>query len=175
MHHILNFAKIAAVILIMNLFLMTSDWYTVILIIPFAFPVLILWMYIMCKENIGLITGLGRTFHLLSGSFGKLLGTYMLTLTIGISFFMITDTSLIWIYIKLVSMNLVLTQDLMDQFAVISLTFISTAALYLIYPLLISGVGLLYHTLLEIKEAPTLKNRIQNIGNARVIQGMIRE
>jgi uncharacterized membrane protein SpoIIM required for sporulation len=175
MHHILNFAKIAAVILIMNLFLMTSDWYTVILIIPFAFPVLILWMYIMCKENIGLITGLGRTFHLLSGSVGKLLGTYLLTLTIGISFFMITDTSLIWIYIKLVSMNLVLTQGLMDQFAVISLTFISTAALYLIYPLLISGVGLLYHTLLEIKEAPTLKNRVQNIGNARVIQGMIRE
>lgn len=175
MHHVLNFAKIVAVILIMNLFLMTSDWYTVVLIIPIAFPVLILWMYIMCKENIGLLTGLGRTFQLLSGSFGKLLGTYLLTLTIGVSFFMITDTSLIWIYIKLVSMNLVLTQDLMDQFAVISLTFISTAVLYLIYPLLISGVGLLYHTLLEIKEAPTLKKRIQNIGNAKVIQGMIRE
>jgi len=175
MYHVLNFVKIAAVILIMNLFLMTSDWYTVVLIIPFVFPVLILWMYIMCKENIGLLTGLGQTFNLLKGSVGKLIGTYMLTLTIGASFFMITDTSLIWIYIKLVSMNLVLTQNLMDQFAVISLTFISTSVLYLIYPLLICGVGLLYHTLLEIKEAPTLKNRIQNIGNRRVIQGMIRE
>ena len=175
MHHILNFAKIATVILVMNLFLVTNDWFTVVLIVPIGYPVLILWMYIMCKESIGLFTGLSRTFYLLNGSSDKLLGTYILTLTIGISFFMITDTSLIWIYIKLVSLNLVLTQEIMDQFAVISLTFISTAVLYLIYPLLISGVGLLYHTLLEIKEAPNLKNRIKNIGNARVIQGMIRE
>jgi len=175
LRHILNFLKITVVIFLMNLVILTQSWYTVIFLIPILFPVLILWMYIMCKENKGLITGLGRTVFLLGSSFGKLLGTYLLTLAIGVSFFLITDTSLIWIYVSLVSMNLALEQEMMDQFTIISLTFIAMTVLYLIYPLIINGVGLLYHTLLEVKEASTLKKRVQNIGKSRSIQGMLRE
>ena len=175
LYHVLNFLKIAAVTLVMNLLLMVDSWFILVLIVPFAFPVLILWMYVMIKENAGIIKGLIRTFNLLSGSFGQLLGTYLLTLSIGFSFFLITDTSLIYIYVQLVSMNVSLEQQYMDQFTVVSLTFIAMTVLYLIYPLVISGVGLLYHTLLEIQEAPTLKKRIQSIGQSRVIQGMRRE
>ncbi len=175
LRHVLNFLKIGVVVLLMNLALLTKSWYTVLILVPILFPVMVLWMYIMCKENIGLISGLGRTVYLLGGAFGKLLNTYLLTLAIGVSFFLITDTSLIWIYIQLVSMNLALEQESMDQFTVISLTFIAMTVLYLIYPLIINGIGILYHSLLEIKEAPTLKRRIQNIGNTKVIQGMVRE
>ena len=175
MRHILNFLKIIVVVVLMNLALLTQSWYTILIIIPVLFPILMLWTYVMCKEDKGLITGLGRTVYLLTGAFGRLIGTYLLTIAIGISFFLITDTSLIWIYIQLVSMNLALEQEAMDNFTVISLSFIAMLVLYLIFPLVINGVGILYHTLLEIKEAPTLKRRVQNIGKTKVIQGMRRE
>ena len=159
----------------MNLALLTQSWYTILIIIPILFPILLLWIYVMTKENIGLIIGLGRTVSLLSGAFGRLLGTYLLTIAIGISFFLITDTSLIWIYIKFVSMNLALEQEAMDNFSIISLSFIVLFVLYLIFPLVINGIGILYHSLVEIKEAPTLKRKVQNIGKTKVIQGMRRE
>ena len=159
----------------MNLALLTQSWYTILLIIPVLFPILMLWTYVMCKERKGLITGLGQTVYLLTGAFGRLIGTYLLTIAIGVSFFLITDTSLIWVYIQLVSMNLALEQEAMDNFTVISLSFIAMLVLYLIFPLVINGIGILYHTLLEIKEAPTLKRRVQNIGKSKVIQGMRRE
>lgn len=172
LRHVFNFLKITAVVALMNLLLLTQSWYTVILFIPILFPIFTLWMYVMCKEDKGIITGLGRTVFLLGSAFGRLLGTYLLTVAIGISFFLITDTSLISIYVSLVSMNLSLGQEAMDNFTVISLSFIAMTVLYLIYPLVINGVGLLYHTLVEIKEAPTLKQRIHAIGKTKVIQGM---
>lgn len=175
LRHVLNFIKITLVVTLMNLMLLTQAWYTILIIIPILFPIMMLWMYVMCKENIGIITGMGRAVHLLGSAYGRLLGTYLLTLAIGVSFFLITDTSLIWIYVQLVSMNLALEQEAMDQFTVISLTFIAMTVLYLIYPLVIQGVGILYHTLIEIKEASTLKKRIQHIGSNRLIQGMRRE
>jgi len=173
--HVFNFLKVVLAIGLLNLTLQTQSWYTIILILPLLFPVMLLWVYVMFKERRGLISGLGRTVHLLRGAAGKLLETYFLTLAIGASFMLITDTLLIQIYIEFVSMNLSLEQETIDSFSIISLSFITLVVLYLIFPLIINGIGILYHSLLEIKDAPTLRKRVQNIGNAKVIQGMRRE
>ena len=173
-YYLLNFLKVLFVVALMNLIIWYQAWFT-FLAIPFLVPVLMLWGYVMFKENIGILSGMQRTIFLLSGAFGKLIGVFMLLLSIGFLFFLITDTSLIWFYIQFVSMNLALEQDSMNQFTIVSLTFIAMLVLYLIYPLITNGIGLLYSSLLEIQEAPDLKERIQNIGQTKMVQGMVKE
>jgi len=173
--YVLNFLKVVAVIALLNLVIHTQSVYVILFLLPILLPISMLWIYVMFKERKGLISGLGKTVSLLSGTVGKLLETYFLTLAIGASTFFITDTVLIDLYLRFVSLNLSLEQESMDSFTVVSLSFISLTVLYLIFPLIINGIGILYHSLLEIKDAPALKRRIQNIGKTKVIQGMRRE
>lgn len=173
-YYFLNFMKIVVIVSLMNLVL-TTESFLALLAVPTLFPVLMFWGYVMYKENIGIPKGIQRTFFLLSRSLGRLIGLFSLLLSIGFLFFMITDTSLIWFYIQFVSMNLALEQESMDQFTVISLTFIAMLVVLLIYPLMVNGIGLLYSTLLEIQEAPNLSERIQNIGKTKMVQGMVKE
>ena len=72
-------------------------------------------------------------------------------------------------------MNFSLEQASMDLMAAIMMTFATMFLLYLEMILFLTGTGLLYYTLVEIKEAPNLKERIQYIGKHKKIRGLERE
>ena len=166
-----NFFKILVPIAILSLLLMTNTWYTIFLFLAAA-PILFLWMYIMYQEQMGLGNGLSRTFFLVSGNYGQVIGLFSITIAIGVLFYSVMDTFLLGFYFEMLSWNFSLEQEILNDFIYILLTFTSLIIICFIFTLFIVGSGLLYHSLLETKEAISLKERIQQIGIRKRIRGL---
>lgn len=166
-----NFFKILVPIAILSLLLMTNTWYTIFLFLAAA-PILFLWMYIMYQEQMGLGNGLSRTFFLVSGNYGQVIGLFSITIAIGVLFYSVMDTFLLGFYFEMLSWNFSLEQEILNDLIYILLTFTSLIIICFIFTLFIVGSGLLYHSLLETKEAISLKERIQQIGIRKRIRGL---
>ncbi|MEL6862953.1 MAG: stage II sporulation protein M [Bacteroidota bacterium] len=148
-------------------------------------PSILLWGYIQFEERLGPLAAIRRMFHLISGqyersfdlffNYDQQLGLSFILLSLGLLFYNIMDSFLFWFYIDLISWNLTLDQAALDQLGAVLLTFFSMTAIHMIFSLLLLGTGLLYHSLLEIKEAPSLQRRIEQIGQTQRIQGLEKE
>ncbi len=138
-------------------------------------PIVLIWAYVMQTEKLNIFNGLRRTFSLLNNSFGRILGLILVLMLVGILFFLITDTMLLSFYLDLVSWVVPLEEAAMRQFSAVLLTFISVFILHLIFSMFIISFGLLYYTLIEIREAQHLRARVQEIGVARRIKGLEQE
>ena len=163
--------KLTIPVAIVSLIVMTGDWYG-FLLFTFIAPILFLWMFVNYYEEINVVQGLGRTFSLVSGNFGSLLGLFVILVLIGILFYGLIDTTFIWFFFEMIGWNISLEQTVMDQVLSMILAFSSIFFMSLIYVIMTTGAGLIYFTLLEIEEAPSLKERIKNIGIRKRIQGM---
>ena len=138
-------------------------------------PLLLLWMYIMAYENVHIFLGFGRVFKLLGGSFWRMVGLGTTLILLGMLTFMFSDSIVFFFIFDFIGMNLNFEEDTMSNISAIFLTGVGMFFIHLIFSILFIGVGMLYHTLTEIKEAPNLSERIQNIGEERRLQGMARE
>ncbi|MFT5384591.1 MAG: hypothetical protein ACI81W_001992, partial [Saprospiraceae bacterium] len=169
--YISNYLKLLIPVAMISLMMMTGDWYTFLLFV-FLAPILFLWMFINYYEEVNIFRGLGRTFSLISGNYGSLISLSVLLVLIGILFYGFIDTVLVWLFFDMIGWNLSLEQSAMDQFLSMLLAFISIFFMSLIYVIMCIGGGLIYFTILEIEEAPSLKERIKNIGIRKRIQGI---
>jgi len=156
------------------LILAIKQWYTLYLFLA-VLPLALTWAHAAQVENENNWTAIGRTFSLLRGNVGRAAGLVLVLFLVGMLFFFITDTILLWFYLDLVSWIIPLEEAQMTQFSVVLLTFISFLILNLILALFITGFGLLYYTLQEVREAGHLRQRIQEIGVARRIKGLEQE
>jgi hypothetical protein len=109
------------------------------------------------------------------GNFGRTLSLFMTLSLVGLLFFSIIDTMVVWTFLELVSWVIQLEESLMDELSIVLLTFNTMFFLHLILGLLLTGMGLLYYSLKEIQEANHLKEKIRDIGRQRRIQGLERE
>ena len=166
-----NYFKLLIPIAIISLILMTGNWYTFLLFV-FIAPILFLWMFINYYEEVNIFKGLGRTFSLISGNYGNLIGLFVLLVLIGVLFYGFIDTVLLWLFFDMIGWNLSLEQSVMDQVLSMLLAFTSIFFMSLIYVIMSIGGGLIYFSLLEIEEAPNLKERIKDIGIRKRIQGI---
>ncbi len=169
--YVINYLKMLFPVGIITLILMTGSWYT-ILLFTFITPILFLWMFVSYYEEINIIQGLGKTFGLVSGNFSTLIGLYILLVLISVLFYGFMDTFLLWFFFDMIGWNVSLDETSMDQFLSMLLAFTSVFFMSLIFIIMTIGGGLIYFTLLEIEEAPSLKEQIKNIGVRRRIQGM---
>jgi len=167
----INFFKMLFPVSLISLIIMTGDWYTFLLFI-FISPIIFLWMFVNYWEEINIFQGLGKTFSLLSGNFGILVGLYVLLILISVLFYGFMDTALLWFFFDMIGWNISLEQNTMDQILSMLLAFTSVFFMSLIYIIMTIGGGLVYFTLLEIEEAPSLKERIKQIGIQKRIQGI---
>ena len=172
--YLLDFFKIAPVVAAMQ-YIMTKDNDFSFFVVLIVFPVLMLWMYVMLKERINIFRALSRTFLLFRGNYSRMIGLFFLMTCISILFISITDTSLLSLYIEAISFNFPLDEEGLKILVNVMLSFITVSVLSLMYGLMLLGAGLLYHTLLEIKDATHLKARIQSIGIGKQIKGMEKE
>ncbi len=173
--HIFNFLQSFLPISLFFIVMMAKEWF-VFLIFPFAFPLLLLWLYTMYQERLNVFAALGRTFSLLkSGNYGRVLGTFLLMTVVAVIFFGILDQPLTWFFIERISWNIAIEEQRSQQVVTVIGSFVLIFTTYLIYYYLIIGIGLLYHSLLEIKEAPSLRDKIKYIGLGQRIQGMEKE
>lgn len=167
----INYLKMIVPIALVSLIVITGSWFT-FLLFAFISPLLFLWAYVNYWEEVNIFQGLGKTFTLISGNFGVLLGLYILLVLIGILFYAFMDTVLLWFFFDMIGWNLSLEQTTMDQVLSMLLAFTSIFFISLVYVIMAIGGGLVYFTLLEIEEAPSLKERIKHIGKRRRIQGL---
>ena len=132
-------------------------------------------MQVNLREQHSPIKGLSRTFTLLSGTYFRGLSLLALLSLIGIIFMGLLDTGISWFFFELLGWVINFEQDVMDDISVIALTFINIYFVHLIFIMLVTGFAMDYYSLLEIKEAPSLKQQIKQIGRRQTIKGLEKE
>lgn len=171
---LIDFSLLLPPVIAMQLAILTNAWFTVFLI-AFGFPFFLTWAYATFIEGINPFAGLLRGFGLAWQYYGKALGLFLILLLTGALFFSISDTFVFMFYFKLIGWVVHFDQPVMEQIGAVALTAGSIFVLYLILIMIFAGMALLYYSLVEIREAPGLKERIRHIGKARMIRGMERE
>ncbi len=173
---VIDFAKVALVVLIANLLLLAGDvvgFFKLLFIV--SFPFLLLWATIIVLEEINLFRGISRTFELL---FTRIGNTYTLYIILGLIAFMalvLIFSPIMMFFLQNLGYNLSANQDTMDQILVIMVTFLAQTVFGLIYALVVIGFGLLYYSQVEIRDAKSLFVKIQEIGARKRIRGLERE
>jgi hypothetical protein len=118
------FGKLLIGILAMQLIMLTTDWYTLLLIVM-LFPLPMLYNFILQVEKKDIGFSAKRMFFLLGNNYARVLGLFILLLLLSLFFFMIVDSSLINFFFNYISWVIYLEQSAMDQLSVILLTFVS--------------------------------------------------
>lgn len=154
--------------------LWTNEWYTLFLFI-FGAVIPLLWIYTVIVEQRPSFTGLPRSIVLLKGMYPKALSTMLIFLMIGFLFFSLLDTALFSLYFDIIGWFTNLEGDQLESFSVILQVTTSMFMIFMILSIIALGFGILYHSLLEIQEAPGLAKRIQTIGQQRSIRGLEKE
>ncbi len=171
--HLSNFLQSSVIIILLMTVIYFAPSFAIFVVL--LMPCFLLWAYIMYREQKNIIGALGRTVYLIQSNLGRMFSLFSSLLMIGLFFYSFVDSFLFWFYIEVISWNLSLEQETLDQLVIVLLTFSRVLVICLVYSMMAIGIGLIYYTLLEIKEAPDLKERIKKIGQGRRIQGLERE
>lgn len=142
----------------------------VLVLLIIAFP--LLWIYTTFYEQNNPGLALRRTFFLSVRNLNRIFGLFIILWLIGLSLYALTDTFLAGFFLELISWVVYLEQETMDEFSVVLFTFIKIFVVHLVYIVYLIGTCLLYHCLVEIKEAKSLRERIQSIGMIKSIRGI---
>ncbi len=145
--------------------------FSLAIIVLFA-PLLLLWQYIIFAEQLNMGRALQRTFFLIRSNYGKGIGLTAIITIIGLTLYILFDSGLMWFYIDVVSWSLGFQGDAKAEIIALLGVFSSSFALFIMAPLYFVGMGIFYHTLVEINEAPDMMERIQQIGKKRYIRGL---
>lgn len=156
-------------------FLLSVNEGYVYLLAMAIFPLLMIWMYIMAYEDKHIFTSFGRLFQLVSGTFWRVTGLSATLILLGMLTFMLSDSIVFYFIFDFVGMNLNFEEEMMNNLSSIFLTGVALFFIHLIFSILMLGFGMAYHTLVEIKEAPNLSERVSLLGEDRKLQGMMRE
>ncbi|MEZ4980226.1 MAG: stage II sporulation protein M [Saprospiraceae bacterium] len=136
------------------------------------FPILLVWMYTMVHENLNLYNSFSRSLGIVSGGFWRMMGVYATILLITVFSFSLANSQLIGMLVNFISINFQLEGSNALRFTVLLFSFFSIWMLQMIFALLMLGIGILYHTLLEIKDANLLKRAISQVGTKSTLKGI---
>lgn len=172
--YLLSFGKICVVVGLLQLLFMINNG-LVAMAFLFIAPLVFLWAFVAFYENKDLFTAFAKTIQLISGNYGRSLGLFIMLAILGMLFYSILDSSILWFFVDLIGWNFSFEGDGKEQIVAILITFIAMVILLLVIPVWLLGMGMLYFTLVEIKEAPSIKEKIKYIGLGKSIQGIAKE
>jgi uncharacterized membrane protein SpoIIM required for sporulation len=167
-HPVKTFAKEVTwfflVFLIINLtFILPS--FLITLVFPLVIPFMMLWLFIMFREDKNIFNGFGRTMHLLRNSYWKLTGLFIMLIFVSFIYYFLFSSPLVYIYFEAISWSVYMSTETSKQVLILMMTFTSILGLSLVSVIWFSGIGLFYFSAREIKEAHYLKQKILNFGN----------
>jgi uncharacterized membrane protein SpoIIM required for sporulation len=168
------FIKALLPITLLYFLIQVGNAYTIYFIL-LLFPVVLLWLFLMQKENIWYIQGLTRTFHLMGAAYFKLVSLSFILLVLGVLFFSLLDTSLVWFFVDIISWNLPFKGISGTNVLHFLMLFTTLLVFFLLYPLFLFGIGLYSFSQTEVKEANALKAMVKEIGKKKEIQGIAME
>lgn len=159
--------------IIMSTMMIESGWNIALNMV--IWPLTLMAYSVASREDLNFFSGIGRMFKLLGKGTGRLIGVFM-TCSVLPWITLISCSGIIWYRIAEI---IVLTYPPeWPMAAQMSAVIYSLYTLFLIgftFPVMIFGMNLLYYTLVEISEANSLKERVQNIGFRKKAYGLERE
>lgn len=135
-------------------------------------PVLFLIIYTCLYEQIYFIPALKRCFKILKANWFNLLGLALILSLLGSIYFFVFNSPFLFFYFEIITWNLNVAPETLSKIFQIFITFISLFTMGMVVPIVLIGIGLKFHSLLEINEANELKQRISNIGFKKQRYGM---
>ena len=166
-----NFTKIAVIILGIQMLVMFIPYGWIIGIIP----IIMLWLSSLILEKENLFTGFARAITLFSGS---IVGTYGLALMIFlvmVIFSFISFTDMTWYLLDAAGWNFTNRVEAGQIFLYAALVFLFILSFGFLLPILTAAYGILYYSLVEIRDAVSLRERIEDIGVKQKAYGLDRE
>ncbi len=172
--YLVSYGKMLIIAGLIQLTYHFSGWIPFILYWLFV-PFLLLSGFVSFYENKNIFSAFAKTLSLISGNFWRLLGLFALLTVVGALFYSITGSTLLWFYIEFIGWNISLEASAKAELIAILMTFTAVMVLYLVIPMLAFGIGIMYFSMVEIKEAPSIKEKIKYIGLGKRIQGIEKE
>ncbi len=126
-------------------------------------PVLFLIIYACLYEQIYFIPAFKRCWKILKGNWFNLLGLALILSLLGSIYFFVFNSPFLFFYFEIITWNLNVSPETLSKIFQIFITFLSLFAMGIVVPIVLIGIGLKFHSLLEINEAAELKQRISNI------------
>ncbi len=146
-----------------------------IIIVPFVFPFLLLWIYSTFKGEYNFITAFGEAWQMYFSNFSKIIGFTFSLWLLGGFFFSFVQWSLFWFLMQMVSWNLDMAQKDLNNLVYAGLLFFSYFNFLLIFVLNIFGFAFAYYALKEESEGLSLQEDIENISFDSKIRGIAKE
>ena len=159
--------------LIMTPFLLPHSF--TFFILPFIFPIGLLWIYVAFIENLSLGNSFSRTFSLLKGNFWRMIGTFMGTLAIQWICYFVLSSDIMGVLVEFINSNIPHNAAMAEEVPVILHTFILFFIPCFMLTLSLYGTALLYHSVRETNEANTLLAAIEKIGFKKRAYGLEQE
>jgi len=146
-----------------------------ILVIPFVFPFLLLWIYSTFRGEHNFFTAFGEAWKMYFSSFSKIIGLTLSLWSLGGFFYSFVQWSLFWFLMQMVSWNLDMAQKDLNNLVYAGLLFFSYFNFLLIFVLQVFGFAFAYYALKEESEGLNLQEDIDNISFENKIRGILKE
>ena len=139
------------------------------------FPLLFLYAFTTYQESGNLVQQFQQSLSLLNKSYGKGIGLFFSISLVALLLFLALDTMIFSVFFELLAWIFPFEQEQLDLVSTISLTFITVFVLFFVFCIYFLAFSVLYHAALEARDAPSLKAKIEKIGQTQRIRGMERE
>ena len=171
MANTVNFTKIAVVILAIQFAVLAIPYGWIILILP----IVMLWLSSLILEKQNLFSGIGRAFTLFGSSVFNTYGLALMIFLVIMVFSFITNTEMTWYLLDVLGWNFADRVEVTNTFLYGALVFLFTISFGFFLPILTAAYGILYYSLVEIRDATSLRARIQSIGETQKAYGLEKE
>ncbi len=135
-------------------------------------PFLFLVIYACLFKETYFLPALNHCRKILKGNWFNLLGLALILSLLGSIYFFVFNSPFLFFYFEIITWNLNVAPETLSKIFQIFITFLSLFAMGIVVPIVLIGIGLKFHSLLEINEANELKQRISNIGFKKQRYGM---
>jgi len=142
-----------------------------VLVLPYL---MLLWM-INLGEGAPWFRAVYRLQQLAGAQLLRVMGLSVLMLLVSMLFYTIGDSAILKLQLELVSWLVNLSDEGMATFSVLLLSMVQLVLLGFFLMMYLMGLKLLYYTLLEIRDAPVLREKTASIGRIRTIRGLEKE
>ncbi len=163
--------------LIASLMMLCWFWasYFAIVLIPFVWPVILLGLSSAEMEGTNIFTGIGTSFKLLSGTYGRTLGLFLVQVLVIWSVMSIVSAPLFYFIFQIIGANFAASLPWADKLIYILHTWMMIFSIAMLIPVLIHSSSILYHSNAEIINADELKQRIAAISFKKRAYGLEKE
>ncbi len=126
--------------------------------------------------NFNYLKSFKHTAWLIGSNRELFLGVIGIQIVVSWLLFSLLNSSLTYFYMWMIGWNFsFFNQTQLDVSVVVAMTFLAAFLLFLTMTLFLTALSFAFYSLLEINEANSVMQRIQQIGMGRKIRGMVRE